>query len=100
MMIFVVVEFHPLNDVIAESDTDVGMRLDVTRRRGGAATHGEARHGVKPAGEVDFVRRSAPDPRPAESLPAAIDRSNKSDWPRSLPDRRAQTSHRAQHRRG
>src|SRR5215813_13730607 len=73
MMIFVVVEFHPLNDVIAESDTDVGMRLDVTRRRGGAATHGEARHGVKPAGEVDFVRRSAPDPRPAESLPAAIE---------------------------
>jgi len=30
-VIFVIVEFHALNDVIAEPDTDIGVRLDVAR---------------------------------------------------------------------
>jgi len=28
-VIFVIIEFHALNDVIAEPDTDIGMRVDV-----------------------------------------------------------------------
>ena len=70
-MIFVIVEFHALNDVIAEPDTDIGVRLDVGGCRGRAAAHGELCDGVKPAGEVDFVGGPALDPGPAVSLPAA-----------------------------
>jgi hypothetical protein len=38
-VVFVIVEFHALNDVIAEPDADIGMRVDVARRRGGASAH-------------------------------------------------------------
>ena len=59
LVILVIVEFHALNDVIAEPDTDIGVRLDVGGCRGRAATHGDPRHRVKPAGEVDLVRGPA-----------------------------------------
>jgi hypothetical protein len=55
LVVFVIIEFHPLNDVVAEPDTDISMRLDVARGRSAAATHGEARHEVKPAGEVGLI---------------------------------------------
>ena len=71
LVIFVIVEFHALNDMIAEPDADIGVRLDVSGRRGGASAHGEPRHGVKPAGEVDFIGGPALDPGPAVHLPAA-----------------------------
>ena len=70
-MIFVIIEFHALNDVIAEPDTNISMRLDVAWGGGGATTQGEPRDGVKPARQVDFVGRPALDPGPAEPLPAA-----------------------------
>src|SRR6516165_12838190 len=57
--------------MIPESDTDIGVRLDVTGHRGHAAAHGEPCNGVKPAGEVDFVGGPALDPGPAKTLPAA-----------------------------
>ena len=71
LVIFVIVEFHALNDMIAEPDADIGVRLDVSGHRGRAAAHGEPRHGVKPAGEIDFVGGPALDPGPAVPLPAA-----------------------------
>jgi hypothetical protein len=30
-VIFVIIEFHALNDVIAEPDADIGVRVDVAR---------------------------------------------------------------------
>ena len=66
-----IVEFHALNDMIAEPDADIGVRLDVSGRRGRASAHGEPRHGVKPAGEVDFVGGPALDPGPTVALLAA-----------------------------
>jgi len=53
-VIFVIVKFHTLDDVIAEPDTDIDVRLDVGGRRGRAAAHGEPRHRVKPAGGGSF----------------------------------------------
>ena len=60
VMIFVIVEFHALNDMIPEPDTDVGVRLDVAGHRDRAAAHGEPCNGVKPAGEINFVGAPAP----------------------------------------
>jgi len=71
LVIFVIVEFHALNDMIAEPDAEIGVRLDVAPHCGRAAAHSEPCDGVKPAGKVDFVRCSVPDPRPAVSLPPA-----------------------------
>ena len=70
-VIFMVVESHALNVMIAKPDTDIGVRLDVVRCRGRTAAHGELWHGAKPAREVDFVGCSALDPRLAEPLPTA-----------------------------
>jgi hypothetical protein len=70
-MIFVIVEFHPLNDMIPEPDADVRVRLDVARGRGRAAAHSYPCHGAKPAGQVDFVGCPAFDPGPAEPLAIA-----------------------------
>jgi len=70
-MIFMIVEFHPLNDVIAEPDADIGLRLDVARGRGRAAARSYPCHGAKPAGQVDFLGCPALDPGPAEALPVA-----------------------------
>ena len=52
---FMIVEFHALNDVIAEPDADIGVRFDVARRQDRTAAHGEPCHRVKPTGEVDLV---------------------------------------------
>ena len=71
LVIFVIVEFHALNDMIAEPDADIGVRLDVARHRGSAAAHGEPCNGVKPARQVGLIRRAALDPGPAVPLPAA-----------------------------
>ena len=71
LVIFVIIEFHALNDMIAEPDADIGVRWDVSGRRGRASAHGEPRHGVKPVGEVDFIGGLALDPGPTVSLPAA-----------------------------
>ena len=60
LVIFVIVEFHALNDVIAEPDTDIGVRLDVVRRRCRAAAHSEPRHGVKPAGKAETRTNQPP----------------------------------------
>ena len=70
-MVFVIVKFHALNDMIPEPDTDIDVRLDIARHRDGAAAHGEPCDGVKPARQVDFVGCSALDPGPTVSLPAA-----------------------------
>ena len=45
LVAFVIIEFHALNDVIAEPHTDISMRLNIARRRCCAATHGEPRYG-------------------------------------------------------
>ena len=65
-----VVEFHTLNDMILEPDTDIAVRLQIARQRRRAATHIEAGHRPKLAREIGFVGRSASDPRPVESLSA------------------------------
>ena len=71
LVIFVIVEFHALNDMIAEPDAEIGVRLDVARHRGRPAAHGKPCDRVKPARQVDFFGRPALDPGPAVSLPAA-----------------------------
>ena len=71
LVIFVIVEFHALNDMIAEPDAEIGVRLDVARHRDGAAAHGQPCDGVKAARQLDFVGCPALDPGPAVSLPAA-----------------------------
>jgi hypothetical protein len=70
-MIFVIVEFHPLNDMVPEPDADIGVRLDVARGRGRATAHGYPRHGAKPDGQVDFVGCPGLYPGPAEPLAVA-----------------------------
>src|SRR5215472_7962150 len=70
-MVFVIVKFHPLNDMIAEPDADISVRPNIAGCRARGAAHCEPSDGAKPAGKVDFVRCSVPDPRPAVSLPPA-----------------------------
>jgi hypothetical protein len=71
LVIRVIDEFHALNDMIAEADTYIGVRLYVARRRGRAAAHIDPRHRAKSAREIGFVERSAFYPGPAEALVAA-----------------------------
>src|SRR6516162_8302080 len=71
LVIFMIVEFHALNDMIAESDTDISVRLYVARRCGCAAANIELCHGAKPGRKVDFVGRAALNPGPTEALSAA-----------------------------
>jgi len=68
---FVIVEFHALNDMIAEADADIGVRLDVARRRGRAAAHSHSRYRAKPVRKIVFVGCSPSDPGPGETLSVA-----------------------------
>jgi len=61
-MVYVIIEFHALNDMIAEPDADIGVGLNITRRRSGVAAHIDARNGVKPERKIHFIRGSPSDP--------------------------------------
>jgi hypothetical protein len=65
-----IVEFQALNDMIAEAEADINVRLQVARIRDRAAAHVKPGYRTKPAREIGFVGRSASDPGQVESLSA------------------------------
>ena len=72
-MILVIVEFHTLDDMVAEPDTDIGVRLYIARRWGRSAADIDPPHGTKAEREIDLVGRLALNPGPAEPLSVAVE---------------------------
>ena len=73
-MVLVVVEFHTLNDMIPEPDTDIAVRLQIARQRRRAAAHGNGQ-----------TRKCAQwYQTPKESLPAAWGAAHEGRGQRSL----------------
>jgi len=73
-MVFVIIKFHSLNNMIAEPDTDVCVGLKIARRRSRDGAYKDPRDGVKPARKIHFIQRSPSNPGPGETLPPARER--------------------------
>jgi hypothetical protein len=65
-----IVEFQALNDMIAEAEAGINVRLQVARIRNRAAAHVKPGDRTKLAREIDFIGGSASRPGPVESLSA------------------------------
>src|SRR6516164_8478502 len=82
LVILVIVEFHALDDMITEPDTDIGVRLYLAWRCRRTSADIDPLYRAKAGRKIDLIGRSALNPGPAETLS----------------DRRARTSPHAQPR--
>ena len=73
LVILVIVEFHTLNDMITEPDTDIGVRLYIAWRCRRTSADIDPPYRAKAGRKIDLVGRSALNPGPAETLSAAVE---------------------------
>ena len=74
LVILVIVEFHALDDMITEPDTDIGVRLYIAWRCRRTSADIDPLYRAKAGRKIDLIGRSALNPGPAETLSAAVER--------------------------